>query len=213
MSDFLLELRNINKSYNIQTVLEDFSLSVKKSQTVAIVGPSGSGKSTLLHIIGLLDQAESGEILFEGKEVSRYSDSERTKFRSDNIGFVYQFHYLINELTVYDNVALAYFVKFGTKEGASVLDLLDKLNIYGKKDSYPYQLSGGEKQRTAIARALITSPKLLLADEPTGNLDKENAKRVKNDFFNITKSIGTSLILTTHDADFAKSCENTISLP
>lgn len=212
MNKMLLEIRDLNKSYGEQKVLCDFSLSVRQGESIAIVGPSGSGKSTLLHIIGLLDTPDSGEIELFGARYKNLNDEKKTKLRRDEIAFVYQFHYLINELTALENITLAYRIKYGCDPEDADLRIMKGLGIYEKMSSYPGQLSGGERQRVAICRALVTSPKLLLADEPTGNLDKTNAAKVRDDFMRIVAERGTTLILSTHDEDLAMHCDRKVLL-
>lgn len=213
MSENLLEITDISKNYGENCVLKHITFSLDKGETLAVIGPSGSGKSTLLHIIGLLDRPSSGSITLNSTEVTNISDELMTKTRKANIGFIYQFHYLINELTVLENVTLSYQVKFGhacNQETAH--KILENLGILHKKDNFPNQLSGGEKQRTAIARAIITAPDLILADEPTGNLDKENAQRVKADLFRLVHETEAALILSTHDTELSSMCDRRISL-
>lgn len=213
MSENLLEITDISKNYGENCVLKHIAFSLDKGETLAVIGPSGSGKSTLLHIIGLLDRPSSGSITLNSTEVTNISDELMTKTRKANIGFIYQFHYLINELTVLENVTLSYQVKFGhacNQETAH--KILENLGILHKKDNFPNQLSGGEKQRTAIARAIITAPDLILADEPTGNLDKENAQRVKADLFRLVHETEAALILSTHDTELSSMCDRRISL-
>lgn len=208
----ILEINNLVKQYEGNPILDKISLSLEKGSSLAVLGHSGCGKSTLLHLIGLLDTPTSGEIIISGVNINSLSSTEKTKLRKNKIGFIYQFHYLINELTVEENIALACKIKFSTVNKKNVEEVMENLNIITKRNFLPNQLSGGEKQRTAIARALVTKPELILADEPTGNLDKANALLVKKDFFNLIKLSGSSLILSTHDEELAKSCDTKFSM-
>lgn len=208
----ILEINNLVKQYEGNCILDKINLSLEKGSSLAVLGHSGCGKSTLLHLIGLLETPTSGDILISGININTLSNSEKTELRKNNIGFIYQFHYLINELTVEENIALAYKIKFAASDKESVERVMENLNIITKRNFLPNQLSGGEKQRTAIARALVTKPELILADEPTGNLDKANALLVKKDFFNLIKLSGSSLILSTHDEELAKSCNTKFAM-
>jgi lipoprotein-releasing system ATP-binding protein len=202
-----ISLENINKQYdrNDAFVLKNVFLSVKKSEFVALLGPSGSGKSTLLHIAGLLDSQTSGSVFIEGEDVSRMSDNRRTALRLTKIGFVYQYHHLLQEFSAIENVMLPQLIrgisKKNAKEKASLL--LSELNLQDKLNSFPSELSGGQKQRVAIARALANDPILLLADEPTGNLDPETASLVFDDLVCVMQKTGMAAIVATHNYELA----------
>ena len=201
-------LTKIFRTESVQTIaLNEISIDISEGEFVAIMGPSGCGKSTLLNILGLLDNPTSGELWFIGKEVSRYSENDRTDMRNGNIGFVFQSFNLIDELTVFENVELPLLYA-----GVPVHERVDRVNkalermqIGHRTEHYPQQLSGGQQQRVAIARAVVTNPKLILADEPTGNLDSKNGAEVMNLLTELNKE-GTSIVMVTHsqhDAGFA----------
>jgi putative ABC transport system ATP-binding protein len=189
------------------TALNKVNLEVKAGEFVAVMGPSGCGKSTLLNIVGLLDNPTSGELLFDGVEVSRFRERQRTNLRKGNIGFVFQSFNLIDELTVYENVELPllYMKVSSAERRKKVNDVLDRMKISHRKKHFPQQLSGGQQQRVAISRAVVTRPKLILADEPTGNLDSANGEEVMNLLSELNKD-GTTIVMVTHsptDADKA----------
>lgn len=210
----MIELKNIVKKYKSQTVLEIENLRFNEDEFVAIVGASGSGKSTLLNLIGGLDKPTSGEVLFDGENISKFNDRKLSKFRGQKIGFIFQFFYLQPFLTVLQNIEVAGFpAKLKSKESrfraeklASVVGLKDKMN------SFPRELSGGQIQRVAIARSLINSPEILLADEPTGNLDSENSDRVIEMLELIQKQTKMTLIVVTHNEQIAARADRIIRL-
>lgn len=187
-------------------VLDNVNLDIKAGEAICIVGPSGSGKSTLLHLLGTLDRPTQGEVFIYGKSVFQMGDEELAEFRNKEMGFVFQFHHLMNEFTVLENVMLP--AQIGHVRNASAkmqaLQLLDQLGLKHRLHHYPNQLSGGELQRAAIARALVRRPKILFADEPTGNLDSHNAALVQDLFFQLKESFQLTLIVVTHDLNFAK---------
>lgn len=209
----ILELKNIKKTYNtagnILTVLDGANLSIKQQSKVAIVGESGSGKSTFLHIASLLDKFDEGRILLDGKEISNLKDKDKSEIRNKNFGFVYQAHLLLQEFTVLENILMPILIERSIKKDDTkrAEDLLEKLNILECKDKFPTELSGGQQQRVAIARALIQSPKIVFADEPTGNLDPETAKVVKQLFDSLIEEEKISLVIVTHDMKMAESCD------
>jgi len=189
------------------TALNKVNLEVQKGEFVAIMGPSGCGKSTLLNILGLLDNPSSGELHFIDQEVSKYSERQRTNLRKANIGFVFQSFNLIDELTVYENVELPllYLNIPSSERKKKVEEVLERMNMLHRKKHYPQQLSGGQQQRVAISRAVVTNPKLILADEPTGNLDSANGEEVIKLLTELNK-VGTSIVMVTHspsDAEYA----------
>ncbi|MFO7842992.1 MAG: ABC transporter ATP-binding protein [Bacteroidales bacterium] len=189
------------------TALNNVDLEVKKGEFVAVMGPSGCGKSTLLNIVGLLDNPTGGELLFDGIEVSGFKEKQRTELRKSNIGFVFQSFNLIDELTVYENVELPLlYLKVSAKERKEKVDaVLDRMKIAHRRKHFPQQLSGGQQQRVAIARAVVANPKLILADEPTGNLDSANGEEVMKLLTELNKE-GTTIVMVTHspsDAEYA----------
>ncbi|MDR2781624.1 MAG: ABC transporter ATP-binding protein [Holosporaceae bacterium] len=208
MSHSIISLENVEKRYskNDASVLNNVFLSVEESEFVALIGPSGSGKSTLLHIAGLLDSQTSGSIFIENKDVSKASDNEKTAIRLSKIGFVYQYHHLLQEFSAIENVMLPLLIKKVASRKAAkekATDLLSSLNLQNKLNSFPSELSGGQKQRIAIARALANDPILLLADEPTGNLDPETASLVFDDLMRIMQQTKMSAIIATHNYELA----------
>lgn len=189
------------------TALNKVTIEVKQGEFVAVMGPSGCGKSTLLNILGMLDNPTEGTYLFDGVDVSRFREGKRTQYRKGNIQFVFQSFNLIDELTVFENVELPllYLKIRGGKRKTLVMDILERMKIGHRRKHFPQQLSGGQQQRVAIARAVVPSPKLILADEPTGNLDSKNGIEVMNLLTELNKQ-GTTIIMVTHsqrDAAFA----------
>ncbi|MCR5225063.1 MAG: ABC transporter ATP-binding protein [Alphaproteobacteria bacterium] len=207
MHNDIISLENISKQYNKKDafVLNDVSLSVKNSEFIALLGPSGSGKSTLLHIAGLLDSQTAGNVFINGRNTAKISDNERTYLRLTKIGFVYQYHHLLQEFTAIENVMLPMLAaKVNSKTAREkAKHLLKTVKLDSKFDSLPSELSGGQKQRVAIARALANNPVLLLADEPTGNLDPETAVLVFEDLIEIMHQTQMSAIIATHNYELA----------
>jgi len=194
--------------------LRGVSFEARRGQVTAIVGPSGCGKSTLLYLLGLLDRPESGEILLDNRPVAKASDEERTALRNESIGFVFQFHFLIKELTARENVALP-LRKSGAGEGEALSqadDLLGKLGMGEKAKRFANKLSGGEQQRVAIARALCNSPSLLLADEPTGNLDSANSENVFELLMQFAREREIAILLVTHNLELAERCDHCLPM-
>ena len=204
----LITVKNIYKSYrngnNVLSVLEKISFEIKEKDFVTIVGPSGIGKSTLLNIIGTLDKPDSGSIEFDGLDLSKMNDTQLSNLRLNMIGFVFQFHHLIPEFNVIDNVIMPNLIAEKKPNYSFAKDLLDQVQIIDKLDSFPSQLSGGEKARVAVARALINNPKIILADEPTGNLDAENAERLVDLLLKVKKDFDQSIVLSTHNKKLSK---------
>ncbi|MEN8118997.1 MAG: ABC transporter ATP-binding protein [Bacteroidota bacterium] len=202
------DLVKIFRSDEVETsALNKVNLNISEGEFVAIMGPSGCGKSTLLNILGLLDNPTSGEIHFKGINVSRFSERQRTRLRKENVGFVFQSFNLIDELSVYENVELPLlYLKYSPSERKEkVMEVLEYMQIAHRKRHFPQQLSGGQQQRIAVARAVVTKPKLILADEPTGNLDSVNGEEVMNLLAQLNNN-GTTIIMVTHspiDADKA----------
>ncbi len=195
------------------TALHNVTLTVNNGEFVAVMGPSGCGKSTLLNILGLLDSSDSGEYFFDGVEVSRFNEKQRTNLRKGNIGFIFQSFNLIEELNIYENVELPLLAlgeSFSVRR-PKVDEILEKMKIGHRRNHFPRQLSGGQQQRVAIARALITKPKLILADEPTGNLDSGNGEQVMQLLEQMNAS-GTTIVMVTHSLDHAERAHRIISL-
>lgn len=191
-------------------ILNGLDLQVHERESVVILGSSGAGKSTFLQILGSLDRADSGEVWVCGEKLSELKDNQRALLRNQKIGFVFQFHHLIQEMTALENVLLAVkanpqvTVQQLQQSEQRALQIFEDLGISHRKDHYPSELSGGELQRVSIARALINNPKILLADEPTGNLDSENGKKVQDLFFDLQNKYGLALVVVTHDLHFAQ---------
>ncbi|AGF48309.1 lipoprotein-releasing system ATP-binding protein [Candidatus Kinetoplastibacterium oncopeltii TCC290E] len=208
-NDYVLNIVDVCKSYSDQNnkinILNNINLSLFKSEILAIIGSSGSGKSTLLHIIGLLDLPDSGSIIINGLDTANFSRSEIDRIHNYSISFMYQFHHLLSEFNVLDNVALPIIIRDNSYEKARQLaeNLLEKLGLRGKEKKSPCELSGGERQRVALARSLITKPNCVIADEPTGNLDKKNSMVMFDYFLEMKNEYGTSFIIATHDLELA----------
>lgn len=214
--DAMVSLKNISKSYgakgNKNDVLKNIDLEVKRGEFLAVLGASGSGKTTLLNIIGGLDEPDSGEIYLDGQKYASGSDREMAKFRRENLGFIFQSFHLIPVLTVYENIIFPLQIGRQTVEREQVMRLMEQLGIDGKKDAMPGELSGGQQQRTAIARAMITHPKLILADEPTGNLDSQTGRDVLDLLKKGVKENNQTLILITHNAEFAQEADTVVQI-
>lgn len=210
----MIKANNIFKSFGKLKVLKGVSLEVKKNEIVSIVGSSGAGKTTLLHIIGTIEKPDSGEIIFDDKNVISFSDKQLSTFRNKEIGFVFQFHHLLNEFTAKENIILPALIA-GTnksKAEAKAKELMDYLNIIDRANHKPTQMSGGEQQRVAVARALINSPKVILADEPTGNLDTENAYELHNLFLKLRKDLDQTFIIITHNQELAAIADRKLEM-
>lgn len=203
----LLEAKNLKKNFKqgneTLEVLKGISLNLTRGNFVALLGASGSGKSTLLHCLGLLENWDEGEILFEGTSLGPLPENEKARFRLEKFGFVFQFHHLIPELSAVENVSLPASI-LGNEKIDKAKELLDWMGLSAKFNSFPWQLSGGEQQRVALARALINEPQLLLTDEVTGNLDRERSLEVLSILKKINQTLGTSILSVTHDEELAK---------
>jgi len=208
------ELTKVFRTDEVETTaLNKVTLDVQKGEFVAIMGPSGCGKSTLLNIVGLLDNPTAGELYFDGSEVSKFKERQRTNLRRGNIGFVFQSFNLIDELTVYENVELPllYMKVSASQRKLMVNEVLDRMKISHRKKHFPQQLSGGQQQRVAISRAVVTKPKLILADEPTGNLDSANGEEVMSLLTELNKD-GTTIVMVTHSPSDADKAHRIVQL-
>ena len=194
--------------------MKGIDLHIAKKEIVSIVGASGAGKSTLLHIIGTLDRADRGQLLIDKTEVNKLNDKALADFRNKNIGFVFQFHHLLPEFTAIENVCIPAFIGGTPKEEALKhgMELLDYLNLKDRKDHKPSQLSGGEQQRVAVARALINNPAVVLADEPSGNLDSKSAEELHRLFFRLRDELGQTFVIVTHNPTLAAMSDRTITI-
>ncbi len=211
----MLELNKISKAIQQQQILSEISFSVKENQLVSILGPSGSGKSTLLHIIGTLTPFDSGEILFQGASYKDKNEAQLIAFRNQNLGFVYQFHNLLGEFNCKENIMLPILIrerKLTQEEDDYLINIAQKLQVEHLLAKMPAQLSGGEQQRIAVARALINKPQLLLADEPTGNLDNQNAHRLYDLFLEIKENFNQTILMVTHNEALTKQSDQIIYL-
>ena len=210
----MIEIRGVEKSYGALQVLRGINLTIENSKVVTIVGPSGAGKSTLLHLIGTLDRPDKGEIVIDGAHLGNLGDDQLSEFRNRHIGFVYQFHHLLPEFTAAENVALpAMIAGKGRKEAlVRAYELLDFLKLKERAEHKPSQLSGGEQQRVAVARALMNNPELILADEPSGNLDTDNAKKLHQLFFDLRDQFHQTFIIVTHNEELATLSDRKIIL-
>jgi lipoprotein-releasing system ATP-binding protein len=214
----LLQVKHLEHSFSVAEenvhALRGVSFEAKTGEVTAIVGPSGCGKSTLLYLLGLLDRPDEGEILLDNKSVSQASDQVRTELRNKNLGFVFQFHFLIKELTACENVSMPLIkAGFERKEANKrARSVLKKLGLGDKTERFANKLSGGEQQRVAIARAMVNSPSLLLADEPTGNLDSENSKKVFQLLLRFAQEESTAVILVTHNPEIAEKCDRIVRM-
>lgn len=210
----MINVSDIRKKYGDLEVLRGVNFDIKKGEIVSIVGASGAGKTTLLQILGTLDRADQGTISFEGTDVSKLKKNELAKFRNDNIGFVFQFHHLLPEFTALENVCLPGFIGNKNKKevNARAKELLTKLGLEDRMHHKPAEMSGGEQQRASVARALINSPKLILADEPSGNLDSENAKELHQLFFDLRSETEQTFIIVTHNEQLADMADRKITM-
>lgn len=210
----MIQARNLHKAYGKLEVLKGVDISVGEKEVVSIVGASGAGKSTLIHILGTLDRPDKGSVLFNGEEISKYSDSRLAGYRNKNIGFVFQFHHLLPEFTALENVCIPAFIA-GT--GRSVAEkkageLLDLLGLSERRTHKPSELSGGEQQRVAVARALINDPSVIFADEPSGNLDSQNAKDLHDLFFKLRDELGRTFVIVTHNEELARRADRQLTM-
>lgn len=210
----MIEVKEIEKSYGSLQVLKKVSLSIENSKVVTIVGPSGAGKSTLLHIIGTLDKPDRGEVVIDGVNLNSLSDDKLAEFRNRHIGFVYQFHHLLPEFTALENVAMPALIAGKSRKESfkRAQELLDFLKLADRVGHKPAQLSGGEQQRVSVARALMNNPELILADEPSGNLDTENARKLHDLFFVLRDTFNQTFLIVTHNEELAQLSDRKIVL-
>lgn len=210
----MIQVRDISKSYGNLQVLSDINLDIMKSEIVSIVGPSGAGKTTLLQIIGTLERPDSGKVLYDGEDVMSLKDARLAKFRNRNIGFVFQFHQLLPEFTVVENVAMPALIGGNSRAAAfsKAKELIEYLGLADRADHKPAQLSGGERQRAAVARALVNSPRVVLADEPSGSLDSHNRRELHKLFFDLRRDMGHTFVIVTHDESLAADTDRIIHM-
>ena len=212
----ILSVRNLSKTYPAQgktlSVLNDINFEIQQGSTVSIVGPSGSGKTTLLGLCAGLDRASSGSVVLNGIKLDELSEDERARVRNQHVGFIFQNFQLLPTLTALENVMVPLELRGERNVKASALTLLEKVGLAARGDHYPSQLSGGEQQRVSLARAFSNSPKILFADEPTGNLDTETGQKVEKLLFELNRDAGTTLILVTHDLELASKTNRIIRL-
>ena len=218
MSEPIITLQNVSKSFGQNSssiqVLEDLSLDLKKGESLALVGASGSGKSTLLHVICGLEKPNKGNVYIKGVNITDLSTDERSLFRGKEVGFVYQFHHLLPDLTALENIALpAMLSGIGREEAFEIsASLLEQVNLNDKKENRPNELSGGERQRVAIARAMSNNPSCLIMDEPTGNLDKKNVENFMNLLMDMVSTREIALIIATHDNNVSSRLDKLLNL-
>ena len=210
----MIHAHDIHKSFGELEVLKGVSLEVKRSEVVSIVGQSGAGKTTLLQILGTLSPMDSGELIIDGEKVSQLSDNRLSDFRNRHIGFVFQFHHLLPEFSALENVMMPTLISHRSSKEAKqeALRLLEMMNLKERTAHKPSQLSGGEQQRVAIARALINRPALLLADEPSGNLDSQNRDEIHSLFFRLRDELGQTILIVTHDEGLASMADRKITM-
>ena len=210
----MIKVRGINKSFGSLQVLKNVDLTISKGEIVSIVGPSGAGKTTLLQIMGTLDKPDSGKVIFEGNDVTKYNDRKLSDFRNKNIGFVFQFHQLLPEFTALENTMIPALI--GKKDRAQAIKeanhILELMGLSDRKLHKPSELSGGEKQRVAVARALINNPMIVFADEPSGSLDTENKDELHSLFFKLRDELNQTFVIVTHDTQLAELTDRTISM-
>ena len=212
----IVRTENLSKTYgsgeNLVRAIDDVNLKIEKGEFIAIIGPSGSGKSTLLHLLGGVDNPSSGKIFIDGNDISKHTSKELALFRRRKVGLIYQFYNLIPNLTVRHNIELPLKLDKRKINDEALLDIVRKLGIENKLDSFPSELSGGQQQRVAIARSLVYSPSLVLADEPTGNLDRENSREIIEILKYFNRTLKQTIIVITHDESIALEAERVITI-
>jgi lipoprotein-releasing system ATP-binding protein len=210
----MIELDNITRSFGSLQVLKGISLNIERGEVVSITGPSGAGKTTLLQIMGSLDKPDGGKVLYDGQDITRMSEKEISAFRNRHIGFVFQFHQLLPEFTALENITIPMLIAGqGMRQAnARAKELLQLLGLADRADHKPSELSGGEKQRIAVARALANQPDVILADEPSGSLDTKNKEELHKLFFSLRDQLGQTFVIVTHDESLAAMTDRTIRL-
>ena len=210
----MIEAQGIYKSFGNVDVIKGIDIYINKGEIVTIVGASGAGKSTLLQIIGTLEKADKGEVVINGQNINKLGQKSLAAFRNKNIGFVFQFHHLLPEFTALENICIPAFIAGESKSNAlsKASKLLDYLNLTERANHKPSMLSGGEQQRVAVARALINNPSVILADEPSGNLDSQNAKELHELFFKLREQTGQTFVIVTHNPELARMADRTLTI-
>ncbi len=210
----MIELDNITRSFGSLQVLKGISLNIERGEVVSITGPSGAGKTTLLQIMGSLDKPDGGKVIYDGQDITRMSEKEISAFRNRHIGFVFQFHQLLPEFTALENITIPMLIAGqGMRQAnARAKELLQMLGLADRADHKPSELSGGEKQRIAVARALANQPDVILADEPSGSLDTKNKEELHKLFFSLRNQLGQTFVIVTHDESLAAMTDRTIRL-
>lgn len=210
----MIELDNITRSFGSLQVLKGINLNIERGEVVSITGPSGAGKTTLLQIMGSLDKPDSGRVIYDGQDITRMNEKEISAFRNRHIGFVFQFHQLLPEFTALENITIPMLIAGqGMRQAnARAKELLELLGLADRADHKPAELSGGEKQRIAVARALVNQPDVILADEPSGSLDTKNKEELHKLFFSLRDQLGQTFVIVTHDESLAAMTDRTIRL-
>ena len=210
----MIEAKGIYKSFGNVDVIKGIDIHIDKSEIVTIVGASGAGKSTLLQILGTLEKADKGEVIINGQNVNSLGQKKLAAFRNKNIGFVFQFHHLLPEFTALENICIPAFIAGESKSNtlSKANQLLEYLNLTDRANHKPSMLSGGEQQRVAVARALINNPSVILADEPSGNLDSKNARELHELFFKLREQTGQTFVIVTHNQELAKMADRTLTI-
>lgn len=210
----MIKIEHVNKSFGSLQVLNDINLEIVQGEVVSIVGASGAGKTTLLQIVGTLDRPDSGKVLYNDVDITCLTDKALSKFRNEHVGFVFQFHNLLPEFTALENVTLPALIKGQSRQNAekSARELLDFLKLSDRVDHKPSQLSGGEQQRVAVARALVNRPSVILADEPSGNLDSVHARELHDLFFSLRDEYGQTFVIVTHNQELAEMADRKITM-
>lgn len=210
----MIKAKNITKSYGDLQVLKGIDLEINKGEIISIVGPSGAGKTTFLQILGTLSRPDSGQVLFNDKDIIKFKDKQLAAFRNNNIGFVFQFHHLLPEFTALENVCIPAFIGKQSKDKAEkkAKEILNFLRLDHRIDHKPKEMSGGEQQRVAVARALINEPSVIFADEPSGNLDSENKTELHNLLLSLRDKFNPAIVIVTHDDDLAKIADKKLTM-
>ena len=210
----MISIKNITRDFGALQVLKGIDLDINRGEILSIVGPSGAGKTTLLQIIGTLDRATSGSVMYDGEDVMRYKDTQLAQFRNRHIGFVFQFHQLLPEFSVLENVAMPALIggKKHSEAYARAKELVEYLGLGQRLDHRPSQLSGGERQRVAVARALVNNPSVILADEPSGSLDSHNRAELHQLFFDLRRDLGQTFVIVTHDESLAADTDRIVHM-